>query len=299
MAMHLATPASEVTGTTLAPVAIEFSTGKHWKVSSTWEFSPGKDNFLVISYKRGECNSQNGSFEIMLPAGISMIGNMAFNSENITTAANGNKLIQVSLSENHRNVFLKLHTENTVAIGKYFEIIISSRMCGENTLETLNCVAKGEPHDPNYKIVDIPQIPPGQTDSLKLTYTIQFHNSGEGSVQFVTVIDTLPKELDPATFALLAPPVMNGLALYSVETSPTNKYVKIITFKGLGLPGLNQKEKPFNFDETIYRFSFTVKTIPNVQTTINNNAKVIFHKSTGEKLPAVTTGIAKVSPARV
>jgi len=300
MAMHLTTPASEVTGTTLTPVAIDFSTGKHWKVSSTWEFSPGKDNFLVISYKgTADCKS-NGEVVIALPAGITMIDSMIFNDEYIKTVSNGNKGVEMpSIPATNRSVFLKLHTADSVTIGRHFDIIISPRICGNLELDTIQYVFRGEPHDPNYKIVDIQEIPLDQPDSLKLTYTIQFHNIGEGPVKFVTVIDTLPKELDPATFALLYPPVMNGLTFNTLETSPTNPYVKIMTFKGAnGLPGLNQKGKSYAFDETIYRFSFTVKSIPSVQTAINNYATVLFHTSDGDTLPAVITGIAQVSLAK-
>ncbi len=298
LVMLPAIPESSVTPTATAPRPIDFPTGGYWKASCTWAFSPGEDNYLVISYfGSSDCDSI-GRFNIILPSGITMTDKMAFKTEDISTNANGNILIAVSAkSSNYRNVYLKLHAADTVTIGRHFELIISPLFCGTEKTNRLQYVAKGEPHDPNYKIVDIQQIPIGKADSTKLIYTIQFHNDGKGPVTKVTVIDTLPAELDPLTFKLLSTPQMNGLNFQGFIDSPPDSPIKEITFVSelgsTGLPGLNQPNQP-TFDETIYRFSFEVMAKPNVQKVINNHAAVIFHLSDGTPLTAVITEVAQV-----
>ncbi len=284
------------------PRPINFPAGRTWKANYTWEFSPGKENFLVISYKHsGECIDLDGQFKVELPTEISIIESIVFNSEQISVDTNGNKLFMVSATSRPRNIFLKLKMKDTVTLGRQFEIKIYPTICNGEDADTrdisLLCVAKGEPHDPNYKIVDVQKIPVHNPDSTKLTYTIQFHNDGEAPVKKVRIIDTLPPELDPKTFKLLSTPLMNGLRLDSVIYSPSNPAIIELTFvapgSSPGLPGLNQANHPA-FAETIYRFSFEVKTRPNVQTPINNDATVIFYSNDGFALPEVITGIAQV-----
>jgi len=73
-----------------------------------------------------------------------------------------------------------------------------------NNQDTLQQTVIGS-FDPNDKIVDIEQITTKNAQKRpELTYKIRFQNTGNAAAEFVRVRDTLPENVDPATFRLLS-----------------------------------------------------------------------------------------------
>jgi photosystem II stability/assembly factor-like uncharacterized protein len=73
-----------------------------------------------------------------------------------------------------------------------------------NNQDTLRQTVIGS-FDPNDKSVDMEQITTKNAQSRpSLTYKIRFQNTGNAAAEFVRVRDTLPENVDPATFRLLS-----------------------------------------------------------------------------------------------
>ena len=293
-------------GSSTTPININFPVGRSWKASYTWEFARGKHNFLVLSYKKEFCDFPTAQFDIVLPPGVEMVDTLSFKSEYMSVDED-TIILGVTPELNPCNFYLKLKLDTTVAIDSILNVFIRSTLCDRDDagkpkvnppFDTIPFQVKGEPHDPNYKEVDVTKIAKGKNSPVKLVYTIQFHNDGEAPVSNVTVIDTLPQELDPSSFNLINLPKMNGLMFNGFKSDSINPYIKKIFFKRApnfaGLPGLNQANPKYSFDQTIYRFSFEVNTIPGIQKPIDNNAAVYFHLDDTTQLPVVITGIARV-----
>jgi len=285
--------------TTNPPAAFYFPPGKSWQVNRTWEFSPGNDTYLFISYKQpseGCPLSSVYNFEVTLPPEISLSDYIAFNNEDVNAISAAKIKIDnlSSPSSNYRHVFLKLHTAPQADIGKSIEIKVKSNLCSTVTDSiTLSYVTSGVPHDPNKKTVDINRICAGQNEPAKLTYTIQFHNDGSGPVDHVDVTDNLPVELNPATFELTSVPMLNGIIDHTTSLSSPDP-IKKISFYGPGLPGFNQTNPSYSYDQTIYRFSFEVFTVNSPENQIENKANIQFFDG-NVPLNAVSTNIAKTS----
>ncbi len=59
-------------------------------------------------------------------------------------------------------------------------------------------------YDPNDKRVSPDTVPPAQLTETDLTYTIRFQNTGNYPANFVTILDTLPTDMDISTLKVLA-----------------------------------------------------------------------------------------------
>ncbi len=282
---------------TSIPAAFQFQTGAPWQLNYTWDFSPGYYTYLVISYKPGPgCSIDSFSkFEIVLPTGVSLIGQKTFNNEAVTPP-NDNfvEVYNLNTSTEQKHILLKLAVNTSVAIGAPLNIKVNNNTCSPDGT-TLQLTAKTVPHDPNQKTVDIKRIC-NKNLSTKLHYRVQFHNDGNAPVKKVRVTDCLPNELIPSTFVLQAP-TMNGLATPFTATSSLNSPCKTIEFLGLGLPGLCQTNQVFLYSQTIYAYEFDVMTTANLTKDIDNVAVITFFNDvdgTYVPLDPITTNVERV-----
>ena len=297
------------------PETFAFQPNQTWQINRSWEFAPGFETFLILSYKN---LVSPGSGCVPSPAGINfrldfdpgqvipvlplMDSSFGFNDQMISAVNNQRIEIKLPSSQNdpvQQHVFIKL--KSTAEVGDSIIITAIANICaGAPDSMVLRYVTSGGPHDPNNKTVDIETICSNQSDAIKLTYTIQFHNDGKAPVEKVDVIDDLPTELNPGTFVLDAP-VMNGIVTGSNIPGGT---IQTITFKGTsqpgsGLPGLGQTNPSYCYDQTIYRFSFEVYTVPIINTFIDNEAKVVFYDLSNPNNPIaldpIFTNVARVT----
>jgi len=278
------------------------------KVGHLWDFSKLASTYLVVSY-RNACTG--GYVEISYPTNsVELEQFFGFQGETFDppTITNGIGLLKIRPGSSvpagsQFNVFLKMKPTAQMDVGQTFKIFTKSHLCPSGyqldsmVIDSLQFILKGGPHDPNYKKVDIDTIYNGHANALRLTYTIQFHNDGNAPVKKVVVTDVMPAGLNPATFHLVDAPAMNGLMLSNL-TNFQNLYssnlVKEIIFEGAaGLPGINEPNASYSYDQTIYRFKFGIDTDPNFKLTINNDATITFYDN-NVTLPHIVTGIAPV-----
>jgi len=281
------------------PQPIYFPLGKNWQINRSWEFSPVAETFLILSYKNlllSGCPSVQTDFVFTLkfdPNQIDPVDSYAFNNQAVSDPAiNGSIEVKVPDYQNdniHHHVFLKV--KSTTQIGDSIKIKALTTNCnGITDSILLSYVAEAGPHDPNKKTVDIDTICSNQS-AIKLTYTIQFHNDGDAVVNKVLVTDNLPPGLEPSTFTLADVP--NRIGMLTPVLSTIGTTTKEIVFDQMGLPGLGQTSPSFGYDQTIYRYTFTVFTIENFNNTINNHAAVEFYDGT-VSLGTINTNVATV-----
>jgi len=296
------------------PETFAFQPNQTWQINRSWEFAPGFETFLILSYKNlvspGCAPDTSGiKFRLFFNSDqvipVQPLIDSSFGFSNQSIGANANQSIEIKLpsSQNdpvQQHVFIKL--KSTAEVGDSIIITAIANICaGAPDTMVLRYVTSGGPHDPNNKTVDIETICSNQSDAIKLTYTIQFHNDGNAPVEKVDVIDDLPTELNSGTFVLGNPLEMNGIDYY---THIANGTTQTITFMGIGppgsgLPGLGQTNLSYCYDQTIYRFSFEVYTVPIINTFIDNEAKVVFYDLSNPNNPIaldpIFTNVARVT----
>ncbi len=302
------------TGNTIntVPAATVLPPGKNCNLGSLWNFSQGAPNYLVVSYANVPCANPLDYIEILYkgteltvdytvaytfgsnleqisPLGQIVINNTTYDRLRIKPTST------YILNGRYNNVFIKV--QSLLPAGQTFSITAISKFCldGRITDSTYNYVVQGGPHDPNYKIVDIQTLPANQTAPVDLIYTIQFHNNGSAPVMEAIVTDYLPQNLNPETFEIVDFQPMNGIDQYTSPYDLTTDNPKKITFYGPGLHGLGETSPSYAFDQTIFRFKFKVKTIPGIQSTIDNTASIVFLDHINKKnLDPIITNVAQV-----
>jgi hypothetical protein len=144
-------------------------------------------------------------------------------------------------------------------------ITSSSTDCNlaNNTLQ-LPIYSEG-PIDPNYKIA-YPENTLAYGDSL-ITYTIHFQNTGTGPTHFITVLDTLQPDLDPASVTTI------GASYVPYKFNINGSNILTWTFNPLALP--DSAADPEGSQGYV---AFTAKTIgpPEAGTQISNMAFIYF-----------------------
>lgn len=259
--------------TASVPDAFYFPSTQDWEINRTWEFSPVDENFLVFSHKNmniDACVGGNTRFSLYLdPAQVDYTGMQAFNQEsvNTTTTPAGKTALDITNLQStsyHNHVFLKLKSKTQR--GEIIRIDAVNHCLPNQDTIRLAYQTAGGPHDPNRKTVNISKICLNQP-AIKLTYSIQFHNDGDGPVKNVRVTDVFAPELDPGTFG-------NNTG-GTVDNSIQN--TRIITFSGIELPGLGQTNPIYGYDQTVYRFAFDIDTRANFNTAFFNNAEIFFY----------------------
>lgn len=293
-------------------VGFEIPANRTWQVNKTWEFSPNDETYLLVTYSSlfdsDTCTSIPSDYiELSFKTSDLAFSNnntLRFNNEVIdetNTISSGveRKNVRINVLYNtsyQKRVFLKVKPQ--VAVGQVINITAKGTFCGFTDSVVLRYTVEAEPHDPNKKTVDIDTIYDAHANSLRLTYTIQFHNDGDAPVKKVVVTDQLPSGLNPATFHLLEAPEMNGLKISNL-TNFSDLYSsnprKEIIFEGQdGLPGIAQTyPSSYAYDQTIYRFKFAIDSDPNYKRTIENDAAITFYNG-NEALDAIVTAIAPV-----
>ena len=311
------TSSSLITGNfNSSPAPFAMPATARWQVNRTWEFAPGYENFLILSYRIGDvCDAATQPNKIKLtydPKEINLVKttpseNFTYQNESLTGPTTINSVppqheVEVTNFKYNTNpvinhVYLKFKLEKGVSIGKTVKIAIVGSICDEPIDDTLRYIAKGTPHDPNEKIVNNPIICSAKPGPIDLNYYIKFQNDGTAAVDDVDIEDVLPTELDVSTWSLNRIPnsgsILNGLGTVG------NKF--FLKFRQLGLPGLNQTT-PYHYayDQTCFDFKFDICTYPNLATQANgsprifsNSADIYFYDNSG-KLPVVTTNQSNV-----
>lgn len=269
--------------TTSLPAPFYFPPGQNWQINRTWEFSPVDETFLVFSHKNmnlDNCAGMDTRFSLFLdPNQVDYMGSLAFNNEAIvsSTTSTGKTELEISgLSSNlaHNHVFLKLKSK-TIR-GELIRIDAVNHCV--SSMDTIHFAFEtaGGPHDPNRKTVNISKICYNQP-AIKLTYSIQFHNDGDGPVENVRVTDVFAQELESTTFGNVAGPLP---AWASIGIDDNTLFTRKITFYDLQLPGLNQTNPIYGYDQTTFRFTFDINTKPNFNLPFINNAEVFFYNDT-------------------
>ncbi len=284
--------------TATAPEPYYFPPGKTWQISRSWDFSPNNETFLIFSYKPQNlplCNPGTDGVELTFnPAQLELVQNFAFNNEMLTAQPGAGKIdariLNLNNGLNNQHVFLKLKSKTQIREPILIQAI--GRVCTQlpDTV-MLRYETAGEPHDPNKKTVDIETICPGQP-AVQLTYTVRFHNDGNAKVDQVDVTDVLVSDLQAQTFSPGNIPDPSGATTYTWP-APSATSTKTVKFNNLGLPGINQTNPTYNYDQTNYEFSFTVLTKPNVSTAFDNETDIVFYGSIGP-LANIKTNIATV-----
>lgn len=289
-----------VVPTASTPELFYFPTGRNWQINRSWEFSPVAETYLILSYKNlisSGCPAGPTDFVFKLTFDsdqIDPVESHAFNNQVVSDPAiEGSIEVKVPDYENdliHHHVFLKV--KSTTQIGDSIKIkAVTTNCSGATDSILLSYVAAAGPHDPNKKTVDIDTICSNQS-AIKLTYTVQFHNDGNAEVDKIVVTDDLPAGLDQSTFTLADVPFRIGMSTPVLNTMLPD--TKEITFDQMALPGIGQTNPSYGYDQTIYRYTFTVFTLENFNNTINNHAEVEFYDGT-VSLGTINTNVATVT----
>lgn len=284
------------------PLAFAMSTTVPWQINQSWEFSPGKEAFLIVSYKvPPACTLSN---KIELAYNINQVDTVtkqifAYQNETVVTDNSGlpqRKVIVSNLQANDivNHVFVKLRMAFAQPIGTLFPVSLTANVCGLTIDTTLFYPIKGNPHDPNEKIVNHRIVCANNSNNTDLRYSIKFQNNGDAPVDSVEVVDNLPSELIRNSFALGNVP--DFFRVYgNFDWVGQNGFY--VLFKDLNLPGLKQVNPHYAYDQTIYGFDFTICAqsllVPN--TGFSNMAEIYFYDNKNNKLPVVYTNEAKVA----
>lgn len=273
-----------------------------FQLNTSWDFAKGKDIFLITSYLLYPdwCPlDPNDYIEIYYDKTQltnNKTENLSYKNESIQVQ-NTTGFMKISGFTNLAYQFIPNHVfnnftvSNNVQRGDSINIGVKYDVCNKQDSIGYSYVAKGEPHDPNRKDVDIDTICPSSA-SIPLTYTIRFHNDGDKPVNHVVVQDNLPAELDAST---LVPNIVlgNGASYTKKQSGQMWEF----EFNGLNLPGIRQTTPyVYTFDQTVYQFSFTVNTTPNITVDFDNFANVLFYSDNNPTNPLsnISTNNARV-----
>lgn len=283
------------------PASFAMSTGKSWQVNRAWEFSPGTETLLIVSYVADPgCNpSDNKIFLTFEPSELEMIApeNLRYQYEDISPpmTVGSKKVIEIKdLKQNNivNHVYLKFKLDSSVPLGQGFNIAVSGMICGKEISGNFKYVAKGTPHDPNEKIVNHPNICSFKPNKTDLSYYIRFQNDGNAPVFNVDIEDDLPVQLDPTSFSFgVVPRQATVLDNWNITGNHLH-----IGFKNLNLPGLKQTSPHFAYDQTLYDFTFNICTeanLPNI--TFINKADIYFYNGTMLLDPVYTNDASVIS----
>ena len=293
-------PTPTISTLTGSPALFALAAGKSWQINRSWEFSPGNETFLIVSY-RCDFNAPNSNITLTYdPKELNLVTttgeNLAYQNEIIgAPTTNGTKkdvkITNFNFNGTINHVYVKFILDNAVKEGSTIAVGVSGSICDQNFSDEKRYVAQGNPHDPNQKSVDKPTIctkPPGP---IPLKYYIRFHNDGTAAVNEVDVEDNLPPQLDPNTCSLDAIP--NSSTVLKQWKITGNQF--LVQFQNLHLPGLKQTNPHYAYDQTCYDFTFSVSTQPNLTAGFFfNSADVYFLNSMG-RLPVVPTNLARVT----
>lgn len=285
-----------------APLAFAMSTTVPWQINQSWEFSPGKEALLIISYKAPPTCTPSNKIELAYNTNqVDTVTNQIFAYQNETVVTDNSgipqrKIILSNLQTNDivNHVFVKLRLDFAQPLGTFFPVALTANVCGTTIDTTLLYPIKGNPHDPNEKIVNHRIVCPNNSNNTDLRYSIKFQNDGDAPVDSVEVVDNLPSELIRNTFALGNVP--DFFRVYGgFDWVGQNGFY--VLFKDLNLPGLKQVNPHYAYDQTTYGFDFTICTQSNLafNTGFDNTAEIYFFDNQNNKLPPVYTNAAQVS----
>lgn len=269
------------------------------QVNQTWEFSPNNETVLVVSYRSTCATSKirltydsnqldTVTGEIFAYQNESFIAtNLQFPQKSITISNfNDNNLV------NH--VYIKFRLKNTLQVRDDFKINVFADNCGLSAISSeFQYLVKGNPHDPNEKLVNHSILCPSNPNQTDLNYSIKFQNDGNDFVDSVEVEDEFPPELETGIFSLGNVPDFN-------RVYGQFKWIKLhkrfsLAFKDLRLPGLNQTNPHNAYDQTSYEFDFNICTKTNLNPgNFLNKAEVYFYDNQNNKLQVVYTNDAEV-----
>ena len=282
------------------PATFAMAAGSTWQINQTWEFSPGQETFLIVSYKIPAACTTGVITLLYNPAQLDTVPGeiYAYYNESIVdpAPAQGGKIIISNLLDDDviHHIYVKFKLAGTVSVESNFQIAALVSGCGPETTTTLSYLAKGTPHDPNEKLVNHRIVCAVNTNQTDLKYYIKFQNNGDDFVDSVEVVDDLPLQLIPGTISLgNVPDFQRVYGNFNWITS--SKFA--LLFKALHLPGLNQTNPHYAYDQTTYGFDFNICAAANMPSNIGfaNKAEVYFYTSQHIKLPAVYTNEAKVA----
>lgn len=284
---------SPVTGSfSGSPAPFAMPPTANWQINRTWEFAPGFENFLIVSYRLNPVCDIHPVSEIFLEYSTSELfmqntDNLFYQNEKIVNISPDKiKISNLAYNDKINHVFINLETLGAVPVGKQMNVTVTGSMCGSGIDTILFFRAKGDPHDPNEKLANrdvLCELKPNRAD---LEYYIRFQNDGNAPVDKVLVEDYLPAELDPQTLSL--DDVPNFSQVYDGAGVTGNKFH--IQFKDLQLPGLKQTNPHYAYDQTTYGFTFDICTQSSLPTAIiTNRADIYFYNSSGSILPVVYT----------
>lgn len=264
--------------------------GGKWNLSESWSCSPKCDNILILTYDPTDCigSDISGTFSISFdPNKIEFLTQEKLFYSEIPNSNNpGEYKILLPNTQFFRHAFIKIKVKPTVKVGDVIDFSFKGNICNPDTVLSFSYLVAADPHDPNWKIVDIDTID-ANGPSKRLIYTIQYHNDGTAPVNKIDIYDRLPPQVDPSTVTFI-----NQHPNCSWEFITEDQLA--IHFDNMNLPGLNQTNPSYGYDQTIFRFSFQVYTKPNVNTTFPNNATITFYDSAGDPMMPIITDPATV-----
>lgn len=289
-----------ITRSASEPEKFSFPAGIKWQLNRSWDFSPNNETLLIFSYDPQGCSDKSrsdftpGTVNINFdPKQIIMLDTISFGKEQVDISVpNSPQISQLSSEPYYRHVFFKVKLQPTVQLGDKIDINLNTEnYCGNSFESTYSYIVAADPHDPNWKVVDIDTID-ANGPAVVLNYTIQYHNNGAAPVNRIDVDDRFPAQIDPSTFAFTSMPIKGSQS--SVPTFPESDHLHI-EFGNMNLPGLNQHSpSSYGYDQTIFRFSFKVLTKPNLNITFPNNATITFYDSAGDPMMPIITDPATV-----
>lgn len=282
-----------------SPASFAMPPTASWQFNRSWEFAPGTENFMIVSYKTNSACGNNNNIQLTFdPNELDVISAENLNYENETIdqipVSLTKKTVKISGIDNSNNtikhLFLKFLVSPAVGTGKALTITANGTICGKEINETLRYVANGTPHDPNHKIVNRPVICSQTPYTTDLIYYVRFQNEGNAPVMKVDVEDKLKYPLISSSFSEGIIPRKS--AVYLGHQIAGNKV--LMQFDNLNLPGLKQVNPHYAYDQTTYDFTFNVCTESNLGNAVFTNQADIYFFNAGVRLPVVKTNEAPV-----
>lgn len=246
------------------------------KIGSSWNPAPGRWFFTILSFRNGcpDAGASSGTLEYyyrhtqqtidptsFLLYNGTQINNNWFSTPVISTitpppGTNYTRKMVVNFTGLPANVIRNLFVKTTVSSAVSPETILDAKLVmkakGCPITEIPGTLAvKTHPHDPNGKSVDQAKVCSHNFDPHTLTYTITFQNDGDGPVQNVKVEDNLVQQLVAGTAQLI-----NTNCDMNVVPPNNLKF----EFVNLYLPGFNQPDFLYTYDQTVASVAFRVNT---------------------------------------
>ncbi len=267
------------------------------QVGTSWNPTLNIENYFILAFENKTNTVQSGCIEYFWhtnDASLNIAGIIEYNNwvhSRVISSYSGsnmyNKKIKWDFDSLQTGEQRLIYIPMTSKVKKNGTIQTGARKsigCESGTsISSFNLKSAGAPHDPNVKNVFPECIYSNYDSSQKLLYHITFQNEGNAPAQNVIIKDVLDTQfLDISTLNFID-------SEYPYNVNIIGNEIEIV-FDEINLPGLNQTDYKYTYDQTLSHISFEICTYPLLPDNIciENQADIYF-----DNQPPITTNISE------